>query len=150
MRLGVISDTHGELPEGVLEQFAGTDAILHAGDIGPIDIVHQLEAVAPVRAVQGNMDYGQVADIYPRTDMFELGGAFFYLMHEPYLLDLDPSAAGISCVVFGHTHIPTVEERDGVLFLNPGSAGRPKWGSRPTVAILQINDGVVRAEIVEI
>ena len=150
MKIGVISDTHGVLPEGVLDLFQGADAILHAGDIGPLEIVKELEAAAPVRAVCGNMDYGKVARLYPRTDMFELGGLYFYLMHEPYLLDIDPRAAGVSCVVFGHTHIPTAEEKDGVLFFNPGSASRPKWGRAPTVGMLEIEGGRLKAEIIEL
>ncbi len=132
-KIGIISDTHGVLPDGCAEIFQGCQAILHAGDIGEIGILDQLGAIAPVTAVRGNMDFGRAFQHLSRREMVQVGGVSFYLIHEPFLLDIDPGQAGVDCVVFGHTHMPTAEKRDDLWFINPGSASRPKQGMAPTV-----------------
>ncbi len=140
MKIGIISDTHGRLSDKVLELFKGAEAIFHAGDIGSPKVIEALEELAPVYAVSGNMDFGTLAERFPRKDYIELDGLFFHIMHEPYLLDIDPAAAGIDCVIFGHTHEPFCQERQGVLFINPGSATFPKRGNSPSVACCNIKD----------
>jgi putative phosphoesterase len=121
--LGVISDTHGLLRPEAVEALRGSDMIVHAGDVGSPDVLRGLEALAPVIAVRGNNDHGPWADELPLTTDFELGGASIYVVHDIQALDLEPRAAGHSVVIAGHSHRPRSEERDGVLFFNPGSAG---------------------------
>ena len=121
--VGVISDTHGLLRPEATRALVGSDMIVHAGDIGSPDVLRGLEDIAPVIAVRGNNDHGPWAEKLPLTDVFELGGATLHVLHDVNELDLDPRAAGISVVIAGHSHKPLSEERDGVLFFNPGSAG---------------------------
>ena len=125
--IGLISDTHGLLRPEVPEFFRSCRAILHAGDICDPAIIESLGKIAPVHAVSGNMDRRSA---WPQTDTFALGGRTFHLLHDPGRLDLDPRAAGIEVVVFGHTHRPEAFYRDGVLYINPGSAG-PRRGRLP-------------------
>ena len=121
--VGVISDTHGLLRPEALAALRGSDRIVHAGDIGSPDVLRALEEIAPVVAVRGNNDHGPWADKLPLTDAFELDGASLYVIHDVKELGLDPRAVGLSVVIAGHSHRPLSEERDGVLFFNPGSAG---------------------------
>lgn len=123
MTLGIISDTHGLLRPGALEALAGVDHILHAGDIGAPEIIAQLEQLAPVTAIRGNVDRGAWALAFPLTALAELGGKLFYLVHALEWLDLDPAAAGFDAVIYGHSHQPARSEKEGVLYFNPGSAG---------------------------
>jgi hypothetical protein len=122
-RIGVISDTHGLLRPEAVQALRGVDRIVHAGDIGSPDVLRGLEAIAPVTAVRGNNDHGPWAEKLPLTDVFDAGEALLYVIHDVKALDLDPRAAGIAAVIAGHSHRPLAEERDGVLFFNPGSAG---------------------------
>jgi uncharacterized protein len=121
--LGVIADTHGLLRPEALEALVGSDMIVHAGDVGSPEVLRGLEEIAPVMAVRGNNDRGPWAEKLPLRDDFELGGASIYVLHDLNELDLDPRAAGFSVVIAGHSHQPRCEERNGVLFFNPGSAG---------------------------
>ena len=121
--LGVISDTHGLLRPEAVEALRGSDMIVHAGDVGSPDVLRGLEALAPVTAVRGNNDHGSWATKLPLTDVLDLAGVLLYVIHDVKELDLDPRAAGLSVVIAGHSHHPRSEERDGVLFFNPGSAG---------------------------
>ena len=121
--LGVISDTHGLLRPEAVEALRGSDMIVHAGDVGSPDVLRGLAALAPVTAVRGNNDHGSWATRLPLTDVLDLGGVLLYVIHDVKELDLDPRAAGLSEVIAGHSHQPRSEERDGVLFFNPGSAG---------------------------
>jgi len=122
-RIGVISDTHGLLRPEAVQALRGVDRIVHAGDIGSPDVLRGLEAIAPVTAVRGNNDHGPWAEKLPLTDVLDAGEALLYVIHDVKALDLDPRAAGIAAVIAGHSHRPLAEERDGVLFFNPGSAG---------------------------
>ena len=122
-RLGVISDTHGLLRPEAVGVLRGSDLIVHAGDIGSPDVLQALEELAPVLAVRGNNDRGPWADKIPLTEVVELGRASIYVLHDLNELDLDPRAAGFSVVIAGHSHQPRCEEKNGVLFFNPGSAG---------------------------
>ena len=121
--LGVISDTHGLLRPQAVEALRGSDMIVHAGDVGSPEVLRGLEALAPVLAVRGNNDRGPWAQHLPLTESLELGRASIYVLHDLHELDLDPRVAGFSVVIAGHSHQPRCEQRDGVLFFNPGSAG---------------------------
>ncbi len=150
MKIGVISDTHGLLRPEALRALEGVEAILHAGDVGDPAILEALGEIAPVTAIQGNIDQTGPCSALPATEWVELGGAVFYLIHDGEELDLDPSAAGISVVVSGHSHQPRVERRKGVLYLNPGSAGPRRFRLPVTVARATVDEGRVEAEIVEL
>ena len=145
--IGVISDTHGLLRPEALDALRGATHILHAGDVGDIGILDALRAIAPVTAIRGNIDtHGPTAEL-PATEAIELDGHFIYMLHSLVDLDLKPEAAGISVVVYGHSHKPAIEARKGVLYLNPGSAGPRRFKLPITVAHLHM-DAKPRAEIV--
>ena len=148
--IGVISDTHGLLRPEALSALQGAELILHAGDIGPSEIIEQLRTIAPVRTVRGNCDHGPWAMTLPETEVVPVGGHDVYMIHDLGLLDLNPSAAGFAAVISGHTHQPKIEERDGVLYLNPGSAGRKRFTLPVSVAHLFVEQTGLRAEIVEL
>ncbi len=121
--IGVISDTHGLLRPEALAALAGVDLIVHAGDIGALQIIDALQRIAPVHAIRGNVDRGYWADEFSPTEIVEVNGQSFYVLHDLHELDLDPAAAGFRVVISGHTHDPLVKEERGVVYLNPGSAG---------------------------
>ena len=143
--VGIISDTHGHLRPEVAKAFAGVDLIIHAGDIGKHEVLQELRTIAPVHAVRGNMDGGWAHDL-PATEVVEIGGVLIYVLHDAYLLDLDPAAAGFTAVINGHTHKAAIEKRQGVLFLNPGSAS--PYSSTGTVALLRIRGTSLVPEVV--
>jgi len=139
IRIGVISDTHGLMRQEALDALQGSDLILHAGDVGGEEIMEALQAIAPVYAVRGNMDGGAWAQRLPKTRWVEEGDITIYILHDLDKLDLVPEAAGISMVVSGHTHLFRESIREGVYYLNPGSAG-PRRFSRPvSLAIVQVD-----------
>jgi len=148
--IGVISDTHGLLRREALEALQGSELILHAGDIGPSDIIEQLRAIAPVHVVRGNCDHGQWAQALPETEVVSVGDTDIYMIHDLGLLDLNPGESGFALVIYGHSHHPSIEERDGVLYLNPGSAGAKRFSLPVSVAHLHLDGGVPRAEIIEL
>jgi putative phosphoesterase len=146
--VGVISDTHGLLRPEAVEALGGSELIVHAGDIGGPEVIEALRAIAPVVAVRGNNDRGLWAEEFPPYDVAEVGAAFVYVLHDLKELDLSPEAAGFRVVVSGHSHKPLAEERRGVLYLNPGSAGPRRFKLPVTVARLTIKDDDARAEII--
>lgn len=146
----MISDTHGLLRPEALAALAGSRFIVHGGDVGPESIVHALQRIAPVTAVRGNTDSSGWARTLPRTNLLEAGGARIYVVHDVTDLDIDPLASEVSVVVYGHSHRPSLERRDGVLFLNPGAAGPRRFALPVTVARLTIDAGRADAEIIEI
>jgi uncharacterized protein len=150
VRIGVISDTHGYLDARVIDAFTGTDLIIHAGDIGKPKILDALATVAPVRAVRGNTDHGPWADELPSTALVALNSITLYVLHDIQLLDLEPRTAGIRVVISGHTHQASLEEKNNVVFLNPGSAVEPRYSSAPTVAILTARGGALDARFIEL
>ena len=150
IRVGVISDTHGLLRDEALRQLAGSDFIIHAGDVATPEILETLAKIAPVTVVRGNVDRGAWAKRIPRADVLEAGGVSIYVLHNLQELDLNPKAAGFTAVVYGHSHKPKQEARDGVLYFNPGSAGPRRFNLPISVGRLTIESGKVNAEIVEI
>jgi putative phosphoesterase len=149
MRIGVISDTHNFLDPHIADLFAGVDHILHGGDIGTAWIIMQLESIAPVTAVLGNTDQGIS---FRETELVELGGKRFLVHH---IVDLSQPAAAVhsrirrakpDVVIFGHTHKPHEERRDGILFLNPGYAGKARFDLPRSIALLECSDGQVSVE----
>jgi len=147
--IGVISDTHGLVRPGVIDAFRGVELIIHAGDVGKPEVLSALQADAPVVAVRGNIDKGGWARKLPETEVVEVGQFLFYVLHDIHRLDLDPAAAGFRAVISGHSHQPSVEERNGVLFLNPGSAGPRRFTLPVCVALLHLEENSLKAELVE-
>jgi len=146
--VGVISDTHGLLRPEALAALAGVERIVHAGDIGAPEVLEALGRIAPVTAVRGNNDRaGWAADI-PETDVLEIGDVSLYVLHDLHELDLDPRAAGFAAVIAGHSHQPRMDERDGVLYLNPGSAGPRRFKLPISLARLTVTGPRLRAELV--
>ena len=145
--VGVISDTHGLLRPAVLEALRGSHHIIHAGDVGSPEILEQLAAIAPVTAVRGNIDKDAWARKLPETEVFEIAGISIYVLHDLAKLDLKPKAAGFDIVISGHSHVPKQKTLDGVLYLNPGSAGPRRFKFPVTVGRLVIAPNGVRAEI---
>jgi putative phosphoesterase len=150
MRIGVLSDTHGLLRPEVLPALAGVDHILHAGDVGDPAILDALRGVAPVTAIRGNIDtHGPCAEL-PPTEALELGGSFIYMVHSIADLDIVPKAAGVQLVIYGHSHKPSVETRDGVIYLNPGSAGPRRFDLPVTLALVEIATDTPSCQIVRL
>lgn len=150
MRVGVISDTHGLLRPAAVQALQGVEHILHAGDVGDPAILDALRSIAPVTAIRGNIDEGGECGYLSATELVELDGRSIYMLHDVKQLDLNPEAAGIAAVVFGHSHKPLIEWRRGVLFLNPGSAGPRRFQLPVTVSWLQIGPDSLTARIVEL
>lgn len=136
------------LRPAAVEALRGTDLILHAGDVGKAEILEQLRAIAPVVAVRGNVDSGSWGRSLPLTEMVELAGATIYIVHILEDLDMNPSAAGVHIVVSGHSHKPSSCEKDGVLYVNPGSAGPRRFSLPITVARLDVMDRPWRVQFV--
>lgn len=150
MRIGVISDTHGVLRPEALAALAGSERIIHAGDIGDPEILDRLSEIAPVTAVRGNVDRESWARNIPETNVLEVDGISFYILHILESLDLKPEVAGMHAVIYGHSHIPKQDTKDGVLYFNPGSAGPRRFQLPVTVGKLIVNAGKIRADIVQL
>ena len=141
VRIGVISDTHGLLRPEVGQLLAGVAHIIHAGDIGSPNIIAELQRIAPVTAIRGNVDTAHWAEHYPETQMVTLGGHCIYVLHNVQTLQLEPVPSEVDVVVCGHSHRPRVETIRGVLQLNPGSAGPRRFNLPVTVATLDLTAG---------
>ena len=148
--IGIISDTHGLIRPQALEVLQGVDFIIHAGDIGKPEVVSALKAIAPVAAIKGNIDSGAWAKLLPDTKLVKAGGMRLFIIHNVRELDCDPVARGFQVVVSGHSHKPSVSTRDGVLFVNPGSAGPRRFKLPVAVGKLFIQNKQVNAEIIEL
>ena len=148
MRVGLISDTHGLLRPEAVEALRGSDLILHAGDIGDPRILDELARLAPVRAVRGNNDRGAWAAAVPATDTVRIGAIGMYVLHDLAELAIDPVAIGCQIVVAGHSHKPVHDIRDGVHFVNPGSAGPRRFSLPVAVARLSLEDDTIAVELV--
>lgn len=154
MLIGVISDTHGLLRPEAVRALEGSERIVHAGDVGDPSILEDLARIAPVTAIRGNVDRGELAMRLPATVVVEAEGARLFMLHDLETLGShlaqDPAAAGFGAVVYGHTHKPSSEMRNGVLYLNPGSAGPRRFTLPVTVARLTVSGERLEAEIVEL
>jgi uncharacterized protein len=146
--IGVVSDTHGLVRPEALRLLRGVDRIVHAGDIGSPDVLAALAAIAPVTAVRGNNDRGAWARAIPETAIVEVARVRLYVLHDVKTLAVDPRAAGFAAVITGHSHRPARVERDGTLYLNPGSIGPRRFTLPVAMAILTVRGGQLQAEIV--
>lgn len=146
MKIGVLSDTHGLLRPEVLPALRGVDHILHAGDVGNDGILDALRSLAPVTAIRGNIDRHDACAQLPAEEYCTLFGRNIYLLHDVHALSLDPAAAGLDAVVFGHSHKPLIELRKGVLFFNPGAAGPRRFSLPITLGLLHLEEAGLRAE----
>ena len=146
--MGVISDTHGLLREEALAALRGSDLIIHAGDIGSREVLERLREIAPTFAVRGNNDRDAWGMALPLTQVVVAGAHHIYLVHDIADLDVDPAAAGFAAVVTGHSHKPASEWRDGVLYLNPGSAGPRRFSLPIALARLRVDESALEPELV--
>jgi len=149
-RIGLISDTHGLLREEALEALRGSELILHAGDVGKVEILEALRKLAPVVAVRGNVDTQEWARELPVTAIAEAGAIRIYMLHDVKELDLNPESAGFQIVVSGHSHQPGQTERGGVWYINPGSAGPRRFQLQVTIALLNVGEEPWRLEFVDL
>ena len=148
--VGVISDTHGLLRPEAVRALEGMDLIVHAGDVGGPEVLETLRTLAPVVAVRGNVDAGDWAHALSETETVEAGDTMLYVLHDAHRLDLDPAAAGFAAVISGHSHRPAIERRNGVLFLNPGSAGPWRFVLPVSLALLRVQGDGLDAELVNL
>jgi uncharacterized protein len=148
--IGVISDTHGLLRPEAVELLRGSEHIIHAGDIGAPEIITELEKIAPVTAIRGNVDTHAWARQFAETEVVELGGLHIYVIHDANGLDLNPKAAGFAAVISGHSHKPMQEVKDEVLYFNPGSAGPSRFNLPVSVGRLTMDGGHLSGEIFQI
>jgi len=147
-QIGIISDTHGLVRPDAMEILQGSEMIIHAGDIGGPKILQTLRTIAPIVAVRGNNDRGEWARRLSKTEIVEIDEARIVVVHILRVLDMD--LTGIDCVISGHTHRASAKKKDGVLYLNPGSAGPRRFGQPATVALLRVQGRAVDAEIVHL
>jgi len=151
MRIGIVSDTHGELPQGVLDALQGAEKIIHAGDVGGQWILDELAEIAPVVAVRGNMDSGDLGWRLPERLLVPAGDDRILVQHTIERVRAGGIPSDARIVVIGHTHRPRIEWQGDVLYVNPGSAGgHNRDGSGPTVALLELAAGGAQASIIAI
>ena len=148
--IGVISDTHGLMRPEAAAALAGSDRIIHAGDLGKPGIYERLARIAPTVAVRGNVDRGSWAEAFPETLTLTIDGVRIHILHDLGTLACEPSSNGISVVISGHSHHPVVEKRAGVLYLNPGSAGPRRFSLPVTIARLRLRTSGVEAELIDV
>lgn len=148
--LGLISDTHGRLPAAVHDVFTGVNRILHAGDIGDPSILEELRLIAPVVAVRGNMDRADWSRQLPSAEILAIGDVCIGVVHDLYRLPDDLVSRGCRVIIDGHTHRALIAEKNGVLHINPGSAGQPRDSRPASVALLQIKGRQVKAELIQL
>ncbi|MBN1676012.1 MAG: metallophosphoesterase family protein [Kiritimatiellae bacterium] len=146
--IGVIADTHGLLREWAVAVLKPCDLVIHAGDIGRAEVLADLRRLGRVVAVRGNVDRDPWARTLPKNEVVQVGAVHLYVLHDLSELDLDPKAAGIAAVLYGHSHAPAVEQKRGVLYVNPGSAGPRRFSDPVSLARLRVTGTAVRAEIV--
>src|SRR3954471_4135514 len=146
LTIGIISDTHGLLRPEAEIGLTGVNHIIHAGDIGAPEIVEALCRIAPVTAIRGNVDTGEWAREYPDTKLVRLAGKSIYVLHDLKTLQADPGA-DVDVIISGHSHVPKIDSVGGVLYLNPGSAGRRRFKLPVTVATLEVTPAGMRPAI---
>lgn len=150
MLIGVISDTHGLLRPEAAVALQGAEHIIHAGDIGDPAILDRLSEIAPLTTVRGNVDREPWARKIPQTSVVEIEGVAIYVLHNLDELDLKPEAAGFAAVVYGHSHVPKLESRNGVLYFNPGSAGPRRFALPVSLGKLTVRAGRIEGELVQL
>ncbi|MEW6174300.1 MAG: metallophosphoesterase family protein [Pseudomonadota bacterium] len=150
MRIGLISDTHGLLRPEAVAALQGCAQIIHAGDIGKPHVLDGLRVIAPLEAIRGNIDTADWAQVLPERLDLRIGGLTLHVLHDLKQLDIDPLAAGVDVVIAGHSHKPKVERRDGVLYVNPGSAGPRRFSLPISLALLELNDGQAQVELISL
>ena len=150
MIIGVVSDTHGLLRPEAIDALRESDHIIHAGDVGDPAILERLAEIAPVTAVRGNVDKGAWARKLPESNVLEVEGVCIYVLHEIDRLDLKPEAAGLAAVIYGHSHMPKQETKNGVLYFNPGSAGPKRFSLPISLGRLIVENGRLKAKILEL
>ena len=148
--VGIISDTHGRLPQSVAKAFAGVDLIIHAGDIGEPDVLKALDKIAPTIAVRGNMDFGRWAKGLAAEEHIECNQTRLAVLHDVLRFKAEPGVTAPDVVIGGHTHQPLKENNQGVLYINPGSAGYPKYGQPATVALLEMSGPKLIVRFIEL
>ena len=150
MIVGVISDTHGLLRPEAFTALRSSEHVIHAGDIGAPGIIPELERIAPVTAIRGNVDREPWTNRFPETEVVELGGLQLYIIHDLNALDLNPRAAGFAAVISGHSHQPKQELKDGVLYFNPGSAGPRRFRLPVSIGTLEVSGSRINGKIIEL
>ena len=148
--IAVLSDTHGLLRPEIPNPIKEVDHIIHAGDLGKLEILDELNDITPTSIVRGNVDTGVWAASLPYDTVVEIAGHQLYILHDIDTLDLDPHAAGFSAVIYGHSHQPKIDYKDNVLYLNPGSIGPRRFKLPVSYAMLRIKDGSLAPELIEI
>ncbi len=149
MKIGIVSDTHGQLRPEVAPALSGVERILHLGDVGKISVLDELNKIAPVTAIRGNVDREGACAELPETDVVLINERYVYMLHDLETLHLDPAAGKFAAVLFGHTHAPNFYTRKGVLYFNPGSCGPRRFNLPVTVGVLTMGeDGAFEAKIV--
>ncbi len=148
--LGIISDTHGLLRCEALDALRGSELIIHAGDVGKAEILESLRKIAPVVAVRGNVDTAPWAEELPETNIVQVGAHRIFILHDRSQLGIDPAHAGFAAVVFGHTHKPLADFQEGVMFLNPGSAGPRRFKLPISIALVRVSASRLQPEIIDL
>jgi putative phosphoesterase len=150
LRVGLVSDTHGLLRPEAKRFASDCDYLIHGGDIGSPEILDELAAIAPLTVVKGNNDAADWAVHLPETEIIRVGGVFVYVIHDISKLDFDPHSAGVRVIVSGHSHKPSVVERDGILYVNPGSCGPRRFRLPISIGELLVDGAEVRARTIEL
>lgn len=149
-QIGVISDTHGLLRPEAVEVLKGSNLIIHAGDVGKPEVLEILKTIAPVVAIRGNVDYDPWSESLPLTETVDVGQKRLFVIHELFNLDIDPAEESFDCVIFGHSHQPSIETRNGVIFLNPGSAGPRRFNLPISVATIEVDGNTLKPRLIEL
>ena len=149
-KIGIISDTYFFFLLFVVKSFKDVDLIVHAGDVGKPDVLDTLQTIGRVHPFRRNVNRGKWTDKLPFTEVVQVGQIYLYVLHDLNALDLDPAAAGFHAVISGHSHIPKIEKQNGIIFLNPGSAGPRRFKYPISIAFLYIKGTSIEAEIVEL
>ncbi|NMA01530.1 MAG: metallophosphoesterase family protein [Clostridia bacterium] len=148
--IGVISDTHGLLRPEAIKYLKDVDLIIHAGDVGSEKVLNDLKQIAPVYAVRGNCDQEEWAKKLPRTEIVEVASNLIYLIHDIQQINIDPKTAGLSIVIYGHSHRPAIDKKEGIYYLNPGSIGPKRFNLPISLAKIIIEDKKINIEIIEL
>lgn len=149
-KVGIISDTHGLVRTEAIKYLKGCELIIHAGDVGKPEVIHILKKIAPVVAVRGNVDKNDWAEELPKTEVIEIANKLIYVIHDISKLDLNPRAAGFNMIIYGHSHKPKKETVDGVIYLNPGSAGPGRFNLPISLALMKVDKNAIDVSIIEL